>query len=220
MIKTDWYTNKTWNGKIDSNFEDHLKRARGANNKAEFLQIQGCLLLDNPQPNIQAVGLSILSRLLEDFPLEYSSILLAQEKMGDYYLRLHQYEKAGQYYTIVNNYCIAQNSRSGTSTMTDLKLAETIVNSNKEDQLEAAYQLVINYPVALLKFTAGKYFYAALAAQICDAMNKNEEAVAFAKSALELSKMANIPLIKNKSTGVNKPMGRAFRTLEEISTGS
>lgn len=220
MIKTEWYTNKTWNGKIDSNFEDHLKRARGAGNKAEFLQIQGCYLLENSQTNIQEVGLAMLSRLLEDFPSEYSSVIMAEEKMGDYYLKQDQNEKAAQHYAIVINYCTVQNSRSGTSTITDLKLAETILNSKKEDQLEAAYQLVINYPVALLKFTAGKYFYAALAAQICDAMNKNEEAVAFAKSALELSKMANIPLIKNKSTGVNKPMGRAFRTLEEISTGS
>ena len=89
MIKTDWYTNKTWNGKIDSNFEDHLKRARGANNKAAFLQIQGCLLLENSQPNIQAVGLAILSRLLEDFPLEYSSILLAQEKIDRKSTRLN-----------------------------------------------------------------------------------------------------------------------------------
>ena len=217
MIKTDWYTNKTWNGKIDSNFEDHLKRARGANNKAEFLQIQGCLLLDNPQPNIQAVGLSILSRLLEDFPLEYSSILLAQEKMGDYYLRLHQYEKAGQYYTIVNNYCIAQNSRSGTSTMTDLKLAETMLYSNKHDQLEEAYQLVTNYPVNLLKFIAGKYYYAELCAHICDALYKKEAAAAFAKSALELLKTANSPLAKNKTNSGKKLGERQFRTLLEIS---
>ncbi len=219
MIKTDWYTNKTWNGKIDSNFEDHLKRARGANNKAAFLQIQGCLLLDNAQPNIQAVGLAILSRLLEDFPLEYSSILLAQEKMGDYYLRLHQYEKAGQYYTIVNNYCIAQNSRSGTSTMTDLKLAETMLNSNDEAQLETAYQLLKNYPVTLLRFTAGKYYYAELGAHICDAMHKKEEGAAFAKSALELLKTANSPLTKNKTNSGKKLGERQCRTLQEISGG-
>lgn len=217
MIKTDWYTNRTWNGKIDSNFEDHLKRARGAGNKAEFLQIQGCLLLENPQANIQEVGLALLSRLLEDFPSEYSSVLLAQEKMGDYYLRHHQYEKAAQYYTIVNNYCTAQNSRSGTSTMTDLKLAEAILYSNVEDKLEQAWQLVINYPVSLLKFVAAKYYYAELAAQVCDAMGKKEEAATFAKSALELLKKANTPLAKNRSAGGKKSTGRQLRTLQEIS---
>jgi hypothetical protein len=217
MIKTDWYTNKTWNGKIDSNFEDHLKRARGANNKAEFLQIQGCLLLENSQPNIQAVGLALLSRLLEDFPSEYSSILLAQEKMGDYYLRHHQYEIAAKYYTIVNNYCTTQNSRSGTSTMADLKLAETILNSKDEGELETAYQLLKNYPVTLLRFAAGKYYYAELGAHICDAMHKKEEGALFAKSALELLKMANGPLTKSKTLVGKKSMGRQLRTLPEIS---
>lgn len=94
MIKTEWYINKTWNEKIDSNFEDHLKRARGAGNKAEFLQIQGCCLLEHAQTNIQEVGLALLSRLLDDFPAEYSSVIVAQEKMGDYYLRHAQFEKA------------------------------------------------------------------------------------------------------------------------------
>lgn len=83
MIKTEWYINKTWNEKIDSNFEDDLKRARGAGNKAEFLQIQGCCLLEHAQTNIQEVGLAILSRLLDDFPAEYLSVIVAQEKMGD-----------------------------------------------------------------------------------------------------------------------------------------
>ena len=217
MIKTEWYTNKTWNGKIDSNFEDHLKRARGAGNKAEFLQIQGCYLLEHGQTNIQEVGLALLSRLLNDFPAEYSSVIRAQEKMGDYYLRHCQYEKAARYYTIVNNYCAAQNSRSGTSNMTDLKLAETTLKSNKEDKLGEAYNLVINYPQALLKFTAAKYYYAELAAHICDAMHKKEEAAAFAKSALELLKIATVPLNTNISKANKKQTGRKLRTLSEIS---
>ena len=106
--------------------------------------------------------------------------------MGDQYLRHAQFEKAVEYFTIVNNYCGIQNSRSGTSTITDLKLALTILNGNKEDKLGAAYNLVIYYPQAMLKFTEAKYYYAELAAHICDAMDKKEEATSFAKSALTL----------------------------------
>ena len=38
----------------------------------------------------------------------------------------------------------------------------------------------------MLKFTEAKYYYAELAAHICDPMDKKEEATSFAKSALTL----------------------------------
>jgi len=164
----DWYKNKTWNGSIDSRFEDGLKRTRNSSNKAEYLQVQGCYLLDSQQANIREVGINLLSRLFSDYPAEYLSILAAQEKLGDYYLQQKNIDQALHYFTMVMDHCAQQNSRTGSSGMADLKWAEAILKTNQPAKLEAAYQLVMQYPTALLKFNDAKFYYAELAAHICD----------------------------------------------------
>ena len=131
--KDDWYRNKTWNGRIDSHFEEQLKRTRNAGNKAEYLKVQGSFLLNSSQANIREVGISLLIRLCSDFPSEYYSILPAQEKLGDYHLAQKNYEQAAYYFKKVNDHCCKQNSRSGTSGMADLKWAETIVKTNQAE---------------------------------------------------------------------------------------
>ena len=120
-VKYEWYTNKTWDGKIDAKFEDNLKRSRGSSNKAEFIQIQGCLLLESTKANIQDVGVELLFRLFSDFPAEHVSIVLAQEKLADHYLKKNNFERAEHYYRNVVKYCKAQNSTGGTSGLADLK---------------------------------------------------------------------------------------------------
>ena len=216
-IKDDWYKNSTWNGKIDSNFEDGLKRGRGNCNKAAYLQIQGCLLLDNLQANIQEVGVAILSRLLEDFPQEHSSVILAHEKLGDYYLQHNNYRQAAHFYTLVTNYCIEQNSRGGTSTMADLKLAEVLLKTNETINMEEAYIIVTKYPVALLKSTTHKFYYAALAARICHLLHKKEETIHFAKTAIAITAILSPATGRQKPTTAGKQLENTLKIMEDIS---
>lgn len=69
----------------------------------------------------------------------------------------------------------------------------------------------------MLKFTAAKYYYAELAAHICDAMDKKEEATSFAKSALALLKMSTVPLNTTISTTNKKQTSLKLKTISEIS---
>lgn len=213
----DWYKNKTWNGSIDSRFEDGLKRTRNSSNKAEYLQVQGCYLLDSPQANIREVGLHLLSRLFSDHPSEYLSILTAQEKLGDYYLQQKSIDQALHYFTMVTDHCTRQNSRAGTSGMADLKWAEAILKTNQPAKLEAAYQLVMQYPTALLKFNDAKFYYAELAAHICDRLNKKDEAAAFAQTAISLNVIIKPSLRRFNNTASGNGSRESFRTLEAIS---
>ncbi len=217
-VKYEWYTNKTWDGKIDSKFEDNLKRSRGNSNKAEFIQIQGCLLLESIKINIQEVGVELLFRLFSDFPAEHVSIVLAQENLGNYYLKQNNFERAEYYFRMVVNYCRTQNSTGGTSGLSDLKLAEVIVKSQQEKKLEEAYQYVIQYPAANIKFNNNKFYYAELAAHVCDLLGKTEEAKAFAKTAIQLSAEVRHPLNRYRSTKANKELVKQLRTLTEITT--
>ena len=215
-VKYEWYTNKTWDGKIDAKFEDNLKRSRGSSNKAEFLQIQGCLLLESLRRNIQDVGVELIFRLFSDFPAEHVSIVLAQEKLADHYLKNNNLERAEHYFRIVVKYCKTQNSTGGTSGIADLKLAETIVKSQQQAKLEEAYQYVMEYPVANIKFNNSKFYYAELAAHVCDLLDKKEEAKAFAKTAIQLSTELRHPLSRYKSATENKDSAKQLPTLTEI----
>jgi len=186
-ITEDWYKNKTWNGRIDSYFEDQFKRTRNNSNKAEYLQVQGCYLLNSPHANIQEVGITLLSRLFSDYPSEYLSVLTAQEKLGDFYLAKKNYAEAAGHFKIVTDHCSKQNSRTGTSSMADLKWAEAILKAGDAGKLEAAYQVLMQYPVQLLKLNDSKFYFAELAAHICEKLDKKEDATNFRERALALS---------------------------------
>ncbi len=217
MEKSEWYTNRTWNGAIDGKFEKYLKHTRDTANKAQFMQIQGSLLLENSQQNVQNVGVALLTRVMEDFKTEYTSVILAREKLGDYYLYQHDYLPAQYFYKIVVKYCKEQNSRNGTSTLTDLKLAEALLKGNEADKLLEALDLVIEFPEALLKLMESKYYHSELLAQIYDAMNDEVAAKKFAQAALLLPKLIK-PVYKNKTTISPKTSERKLRSLQEIIT--
>jgi hypothetical protein len=172
LKKDDWFKNKTWTGNIDSNFEDGLKRTRASNSKAEFLQIQGCILLNNNQRKIQEVGIALLNRLFEDFQAEHPFIILAQEKLGDYFLKLKDYTKAAYYFKLVNDDCMQRKSRSGTSEMVDLKLADALLKNDNPVNLKEAYQLITEYPLSLFKLNENRKYHALLLAEVSEEMNK------------------------------------------------
>ena len=147
--------------------------------------MQGSLLLENTNQNIQEVGQVLLSRLIEDLPTEHSPILTAQEKLGDYFFKKKEYNKAAEYYKTVVEYCVQQQSRTNTSLVTDLKWAETMLHLNLVEEFEKAYELVVHYPVALLKTAEQKFYHAELGALLCGRMYKKTDAIEFARAAVK-----------------------------------
>jgi hypothetical protein len=191
-----WYKNRTWNGDIDERFEKNLRYTRNPIHKAGYLLEQGSLLLENPNQNIQEVGQVLLNRLIEDLPSEHSPILTAQERLGDYFFKQKHYAKAAGYYKTVMDYCIEQQSRTNTSTITDLKWAACMLHLNQVDQFEKAYELVQHYPAALLKTADLQFYHAELGALLCDRMYKKIEAKEFATTAIAISSK-----VKNATAG-------------------
>ena len=216
MANDDWYRNTNWNKEIAADFEARLKRSRGAFNKAQYLRIQASYLLDSLSKEYQLIGVNLMERLIKDFPTEEFSVISGQEELGDFYLKQNDYENAEQFFRIVTNYYQDTNSRGGTSAMADLKLAETILKSNKKNKFSEAYELVNKYPIDELTFNDNKFYYAQLRAQLCDVMNKNEEAKEFAKTAIELSKIKVAQFSRHKTVGLVKASELQIRTLEEI----
>jgi hypothetical protein len=218
MANDDWYRQTTWDDEIEADFEARLKRSRGAFNKAQYLRIQASYLLDSSDKKNQSVGLTLMERLIKDFPTEEFSVIFGQEQLGGFYLGNKAYKEAEDFFRVVTDYYRNKKSRSGTSALADLKLAETILRSNQMEKFEEAYQLVIDYPVSELTFNDNKFYYAELRTQICDAMNKKAEAKEFAKTAIELSKITKPQFSRHKTVGLVKVSERQLRTLEQILT--
>jgi tetratricopeptide (TPR) repeat protein len=216
MSNDDWYRHKTWDSKIEADFEARLKRSRRAFNKAQYLRIQASYLLDSTDEKNQVVGLNLIERLIKDFPSEDFSVIFGQEQLGDFYLKRKDYEKAEQFFRVVTKHYQDKKSRSGTSAMADLKLAETILRSNRRDKFEEAYQLVTSYPIPELTFNDSKFYYSELRARLCDALNKKTEAKEFAKAAIEISKVTEPQFSRHKTVGLVKASERQLRTLEQI----
>ena len=216
MATDDWFRNTTWNNTIEADFEARLKRSRGAFHKAQYLRIQAGYLLDNSNKNIQLVGLKLMERLISDFPTEDFSTVCGQEQLGDYYLKNGDCGKAEQYFRIVTDNYKNRKSRSGTSAMADLKLAETILITNQSDKFEEAYNICKDYPLNELTFNSDKFYYAELVAQLCNKMNKKEEAKEYAKTALEISTITEPQFTRHKKVGLVKLTDKQLRSLEQI----
>lgn len=216
MANDDWYRHKSWDNKIEADFEAQLKRFKGLFNKAQYLRIQAGYLLDSSDEKNQLVGLNLMERLIKDFPSEEFSVIFGQEQLGDFYLARKDYEKAEQFFRVVTKHYQDKTSRSGTSAMADLKLAETILKSNQRDKFGEAYQLVTSYPISDLTFNDSKFYYAELRAQLSDVINNKAEAKEFAKTAIELSKITDPQLSRHKTVGLVKACEIQLRTLEQI----
>jgi len=216
MASDDWFRNNNWNDTIETEFEARLKRSRGAFHKAQYLRIQAGYLLNSSDKNIQVVGLRLMNRMLSDFPTEEFSITLGHEQLGDYYFKTGDLNNAEHYFRIVTDRYKTKNTRSGTSAIADLKLAETILNSDQSNKFEEAYNLCKEHPVDELTFNSDKFYYAELMAHLCDKMNKTDEAKYFAKSALEISKITKPQFSRHKTIGIPNASNNQLRTLEQI----
>lgn len=216
MATDDWYRNTTWNLNIESDFEARLKRSRGMFHKAQYLRIQASYLLESSDINTQLIGVEQMERLITDFQTEEFSVIFGQEQLGDYYLRIGNFEKSEKYFRVVSNYCDAKNSKSGTSGKADLKLAETILTANWIDKLDEAYTLCKKFPIAQLMFNNDKFYYSELIAHICDKLNKSEEAREFARTAINISKIMEPQFYRHTTIGLVKASEKQLRTLEQI----
>jgi hypothetical protein len=218
MANDNWYRHTVWNEEIERDFEARLKRSRGSFNKAQYMRIQASYLLNSPDKKNQLVGVSLMERLIKNFPTEELSIIFGYEQLGDFYLKQNNYDKAEQFFRLVADHYQDKKTRSGTSAIADLKLAKTILRSNQVDKFDEVYQLVSNYPTSELIFNNDKFYYAELRAQLCDTMNKKEEAKEFARIAIELSKIVKPQLKRHKTVGLAKASEKQLRTLEQILT--
>lgn len=88
MGREDWYRNTSWGDEIEAAFRERLKRSRQLFHKAQYLRIQGNILLTSKDISSQEVGISLMKELLNDYPDNKDVIFSKFEayvNLGDYY---------------------------------------------------------------------------------------------------------------------------------------
>jgi len=204
MGQEDWYRNTTWDKETSELFEAKLRRSRGAYHKAQYLRIQASYLLGSEDKELQTVGLELMERLIKDFPSEDFSTVFGKEQLGDYFFVNGDYENAEDYYRqVVDHY--KRSNRGGTSGVADVKLVETILESDQRDKFDAAYKLLtleFEKTGGSLSLNDDRFFYARVLADLCDKQGKSDEARQYANKALEIARITEPQFDRHKTVGL------------------
>ena len=218
MSKEDWYRNTKWNDQIESEFEARLKRSRGNYHKAQYLRIQASYLLDSDIKILQEKGIEYMERVINDYPEEKFSTIHGNEQLGDFYLKNESFENAEKYFRIVTEYYYSE-TRSGTTGLADLKLCQTIVESEQTEKYKEAYVIAtekFEKTEGRLMMNSDKFYYADLMANLCYKMDRKDEASEFAVSALELSNITEPQFNRHKTVGLIDAETEQLKRLERI----
>ena len=68
-------------------------------------------------------------------------------------------------------------------------------------------------------FNSDKFYYSVLVAQLCDRLNKRDEAKDYALKAIEILKITEPQFNRHKTVGLVRTTDTQLRTLEQIENG-
>lgn len=143
-------------------------------------------------------------RLCDQYPTEEFSVIAGKEQLGDYYLKNENYELAEKYFQEVTSR-YHENTRSGTTGLADIKLAQTILASGQQDKYQLAYETATTKFEASegrLDMNSDRFYYADTLANLCYALSKTDEASEFAKAALEIAEITEPQFSRHKTVGL------------------
>jgi tetratricopeptide (TPR) repeat protein len=218
MEKTDdWFRGDNWEKETQEVFEKKLKRVRSSFNKAQYLRIKANYLIKSNKASSIEAGVCLYKRLINEFPLEKTEAYSAYEILGDYYKRNKDYETSELHYRACLNYY--KESRSGTSGIVDIKLAELIIESKQAEKYEEMFKILTdNFKETNgdLTFNDEKYRYFKALALLLFNLKKIEEAKEYAKMALQLSNIKDPQLDKHPQVGIIQTQEGEIELLKQI----
>lgn len=212
----EWFRNTVWNQEIEELFELKLKNARGRDSKAQYLRIQASYLLES---NVFGqVGERLMKRLFSDFPNETFFVIFGHEQLGDYYYKTKQYDKAEtEYKIVVDHYHLK--TRSGTTGLADVKLAELILTTEQKDKYNYTYKILtedFNKSGGDLFINDSKYYYSLTRSRLAWKLGLKSDSKNYAELALTLSKITEPQFPRHKMVGLVKAKNDDIKELENI----
>src|SRR5947199_4659830 len=138
-VTKDWFRLPGYSPRDMEKFESRLNRSR-RNNRAQYLRIKAVTVADLQNREAEVAALSLLRRIVDEYPDAWSEVNFAHEEMGSLYERMGRFADAEREYRwVVDSY---SKSRSGTSGLCDLTLAELIVRTEQSSKYSEAADLL------------------------------------------------------------------------------
>jgi hypothetical protein len=145
-------------------------------------------------------------------------VIFGHEELGDYYFKTKQYDLAeSEYKTIVDYY--HSNTRSGTTGLADIKLADLILYTNRSVKYNFAYTMItedFKRTGGNLGLNDSQYFYALTRSRLAWRLGYTKDSKDFAAFALDLSKITEPQFSRHKTVGLVKAKNDDIRELEMI----
>lgn len=126
----NWAHDVAFDRQAMAEFERRLARARPGN-RAQYLRVKGATLLEAGQDDALPVAISLLRRVVDDHD-DLLQVPWSHELLGEAYRRLGELDRAEHHYRA----CLesADERRNGTSNVTELLLAEVLLQRSRPDE--------------------------------------------------------------------------------------
>jgi tetratricopeptide (TPR) repeat protein len=131
-VSTDrnWAHDEAFDDQAMAEFERRLSRAR-PDNRAQYLRVKGATLMGTRHDGGLPVAISLLHRVVDDYD-DWLQVPWAHELLGEAYHRTGDLDGAERHYRECLQ--VADARRNGTSGVTELMLAEVLLQQSRFDE--------------------------------------------------------------------------------------
>lgn len=214
----DWFRSTGYSTTDMEEFELRLNRAR-SHNRAQYLRIKAVTVADLQNREAEEAALRLLRRIVDEYPQAWSEVNFAHEKMGSLYERMGRFDDAEREYRwVVDSY---SKTRSGTSGLCELSLAELIIRTEQSSKYpEAADLLVQTAKRTTMIFKSDWFRYWLASARLAKRVGRDSDAAEFAEKALAIA-ASNEPQFKRHRNVGNVVIDMSIQhELEQLRTSN
>lgn len=212
----DWYRSTSWDPTVAKAFEARMSRARNGN-RPQYLRIQATHLIESPDPGVREAGRALLLRVTTDYPAS-GEATTAMEQLGDSLAHEGQFDEAEHALREALRLCDASPSgRSGTSGVSELRLAEVLLAGDDPARLDEVVQLLRAVQPAVQQaaiIRSSVFRFLLSAARVADRRG-DPDAAEMANAALKAATMPS-PLSRRPDVGQPTPSEGDLADLERI----
>lgn len=133
-MPTEWFRTPDWSESARDEFERRLSRARDTS-RPQYLRIKALALANADEVD---GATALWNRVIDEFPNSLDATT-ALEHLGDTARGLGRREDAERYYRMVLE---RRPTRSGTTGMVEVSLAELLIDEKNEQRCNAALELL------------------------------------------------------------------------------
>jgi tetratricopeptide (TPR) repeat protein len=198
-VSKDWGYSPDYSPAAMADFEKRLSRARPGD-RAQDLRVKAVVLSGLHDAGADSVAIELLLRIINEHAEVWYEVNFAHEELGSIYERMGRFEDAEREYRwVVKSY---EKSRSGTSGVCELTLAELIINTRQSGKFLEAVDLITQAGKAkAISFRSDWFRYWLAAARLAHLIGKDNDAADFAQKALDLAAAKELQYPRHPTVG-------------------